>query len=335
VHELDAGLVVVSHDRAFLEQTISSVLELDDVTHRAASYGGGWLAYLEAKAIARGHAERDYADYLGQRDNLRSRAQQQREWSQQGKSKIAKSDEKDKFIRHFKTVQTEKLAGKAKATERALERLDVVDKPWEGWELQFSIAVSQRSGDVVRLTDAVVERGIFRLGPIDLQVGYGERLGILGPNGSGKSTLLDVILGRLPLTSGTRWFGPGVVVGELSQRRSRFFDDAPLLGVFADESGLLAQGTRSLLAKFGLTADHVERPAATLSPGERTRAELALLMARGVNCLVLDEPTNHLDLPAIEQLEQALGTWDGTLLLVTHDRQLLDTVELTRTIELP
>jgi ATPase subunit of ABC transporter with duplicated ATPase domains len=88
------------------------------------------------------------------------------------------------------------------------------------------------------------------------------------------------------------------------------------------------------LAKFGLGADDVERAGAALSPGERTRAELALLMARGANCLVLDEPTNHLDLPAIEQLEQALETWAGTLLLVTHDRQLLDAVRITRTIEM-
>ena len=91
---------------------------------------------------------------------------------------------------------------------------------------------------------------------------------------------------------------------------------------------------RTLLAKFGLTAEHVLRPAATLSPGERTRAALALLQARGINVLVLDEPTNHLDLPAIEQLETALDAYDGTLLLVTHDRQLLEAVELDRTIDL-
>jgi ATPase subunit of ABC transporter with duplicated ATPase domains len=180
----------------------------------------------------------------------------------------------------------------------------------------------------------VVRRGMFELGPIDLEIVWGERVGILGPNGSGKTTLLDAILGRVPLTSGDRWFGPSVVVGELDQRRQRFFEARPLLEVFMAEAAVLPQEARSLLAKFGLSAEHVARPASTLSPGERTRAELALLMARGVNCLVLDEPTNHLDLPAIEQLELALSTWDGTLLLVTHDRQLLDAVELTREIRL-
>jgi ATPase subunit of ABC transporter with duplicated ATPase domains len=335
VRSIDAGLVVVSHDRAFLERTIGSVLELDEVTRKATLFNGGWLAYLDMRATARRHAEAAYAQYVDQRDALKQRAQQQREWAQQGQSKVRKSGEKDKFIRHFKTVQTEKLAGKARATEKALDRLDVVDKPWEGWELHLEIASTARSGDVVvRLDRAVVTRGEFALGPLDLEIGWGERVGILGPNGSGKTTLLDAILGRLPLAAGERWFGPGVVVGELDQRRQRFIGDASLLDAFCAEASVLPQEARSLLAKFGLGADHVVRPAGTLSPGERTRTELALLMARGVNCLVLDEPTNHLDLPAIEQLELALASWDGTLLLVTHDRRLLDAVELSRTIEL-
>jgi ATPase subunit of ABC transporter with duplicated ATPase domains len=335
VQSLDAGLVVVSHDRAFLARVITSVVELDEVTHRATTYNGGWLAYLADRAVARRHAEEAHATYLDQRDTLKQRAQQQREWATQGQSKVKKGGETDKNIRQFRKAQTEQLAGKARATERAMERLAVVDKPWEGWELNLTLASTARSGDiVVRLTHAVVERGAFTLGPLDLEIGWGERVGILGPNGSGKTTLLDAILGRLPLVAGERWFGPGVVVGELGQRRRRFEGAGTLLDAFTAEADALPQDARSLLAKFGLDADDVGRAAGSLSPGERTRAELALLMARGVNCLLLDEPTNHLDLPAIEQLEQALETWDATLLLVTHDRQLLDTVELTRRIEL-
>jgi ATPase subunit of ABC transporter with duplicated ATPase domains len=332
VTSLDAGFVVVSHDRAFLERTITSVVELDDVSHRATTYNGGWLAYLDAQATARRHAEEAFEEYVDKRDSLRARVQRQREWSLQGVSKAKKSDEPDKNIRFGRKAQSEKLAGKAAASEKALERLDVVEKPFERWELQLTIASAGRSGDVVRLRGAVVERGSFALGPIDLDVAWGERVGILGPNGSGKTTLLDAILGRLPLTSGERWFGPGVVVGELDQRRERFLGDETLLDAFVREAGVLPREARSTLAKLGLTATHVARPARSLSPGERTRADLALLMARGVNCLVLDEPTNHLDLPAIEQLEVALGAWDGTLLLVTHDRRLLDAVALTREI---
>ena len=105
-----------------------------------------------------------------------------------------------------------------------------------------------------------------------------------------------------------------------------------MLDVFRDETGLEGAEARSLLAKFGLGADHVRRPGSALSPGERSRAILATLMAQGVNLLVLDEPTNHLDVPAIEQLEQALDAFDATLVLVSHDRRLLEPVHLTRTV---
>src|SRR5262249_21863731 len=159
-----------------------------------------------------------------------------------------------------------------------------------------------------------------------------DRVAIVGPNGSGKTTLLLALLGQLGLTAGDRWIGPGVVVGELDQARDAFTVNASLLDAFLASTALPVADARSVLAKFGLTSDHVTRPAATLSPGERTRAVLARFAVQGVNCLVLDEPTNHLDLEAIEQLEQALDSYDGTLLVVTHDRRLLESVALTRAI---
>jgi ATPase subunit of ABC transporter with duplicated ATPase domains len=124
------------------------------------------------------------------------------------------------------------------------------------------------------------------------------------------------------------------VVGEIDQARGLFLGERPLLEAFAAQVPDEAPAdVRTLLAKFGLRAAHVLRPAGTLSPGERTRAALALLQARGVNLLVLDEPTNHLDLPAIEQLEAALNSFPGTVLLVTHDRRMLDAVHVTRRVE--
>ena len=285
--------------------------------------------------MARRHAEEAYADYTTKRSVLADRAQRQREWSLQGVSKVRKSGENDKHIRHFRSQASEHVAAKAKITERAAERLEVVEKPWEGWQLRMEIAAAPRSGSVVaRLDEAVVHRGDFVLGPIDLEIGWAERVAILGPNGSGKTTLLRALLGEIELASGERRLGPGVVVGTLEQARGRFLGRATLLDAFGAASGLLVAESRSLLAKFGLAADHVGRAPATLSPGERTRAELALLSATGVNCLVLDEPTNHLDLPAIEQLEQALESFEGTLLVVTHDRGLLETLRFTRRVEI-
>ena len=126
--------------------------------------------------------------------------------------------------------------------------------------------------------------------------------------------------------------GSSVVLGEMDQARAAFAAEQPLLDAFLATTGMTIADGRSLLAKFGLGADHVTRSAATLSPGERTRAVLAGFAAQGVNCLVLDEPTNHLDLEAIDQLELALESYDGTLLVVTHDRRLLEALELTRAI---
>jgi len=334
--ELTGGALIVSHDRAFLDRTITSVLELDEHSHSATEYAGGWQSYLDEQATARRHAEEEYATYRAQRGELVDRSQRQRQWSVQGKAKLAKSGENDKHVREFRRNSSEHVAAKAKITDRALARLEAnaVDKPWEGWDLRMEIATAPRSGAVVaRLAGAVVHRGDFTLGPVDLDVEYGERIAIVGANGSGKTTLLDTILGRRALDAGERRLGPGVVVGELDQARQAFSGSAPLLARFETASALTPSEARSLLAKFGLGAEHVGRPADSLSPGERTRASLALLGARGVNCLVLDEPTNHLDLPAIEQLESALDNYVGTLLLVTHDRALLDAISMTRRIE--
>jgi ATPase subunit of ABC transporter with duplicated ATPase domains len=334
---LPGGAVVVSHDRAFLERTITSVLELDEHRHRATRFEGGWTAYLDERATARSHAEAAYAGYVEKRRALETRAREQRQWAVQGVSNLTKRPkDNDKAQRDFFLNRTQKQAAKVRITEKALDRLDVVEKPWEGWDLHLEIASVPRSGAVVaRLTDAVVQRGEFRLGPLDVEIGWAERVAVLGPNGSGKTTLLGALLGRLPLESGTQWLGPGVVVGEVDQARDQLSSEEPALQAFMRASGLTRQqDARSLLAKFGLAAEHVERLASSLSPGERTRAVLALLMARGVNCLVLDEPTNHLDLPAIEQLEQALDTFEGTIILVTHDRRLLDSVRIDRRIEI-
>jgi len=328
---LSAATVVVSHDRAFLDRVVTHVLDLDEHTHEARLFAGGWSAYLADKATARRHATEAFDTYQAKKADLTQRAKTQREWSVQGVKKSKTSGETDKFIRFKNTTDSEKVAHKAKATERAMERLDQVDKPWEGWELRFEIGTAARSGDVVAtLHDAVIERGAFRLGPVNLEVGWAERIAIVGENGAGKTTLIEALLGRATLAAGESFVGPGVVVGELSQRRDRFASDRSLFEVVSDATGGQANEVRSLLAKFGLGAEHVARPSKLLSPGERTRANLALFMAEGVNCLVLDEPTNHLDLAAIEQLEQALDRFVGTVLLVSHDRAFLERVRITR-----
>ncbi|SBT48167.1 ABC-F family ATP-binding cassette domain-containing protein [Micromonospora auratinigra] len=330
---LRAGTVLVSHDREFLTRTVTRVLELDLHQGQVRHYGGGYAAYLEEREVARRHAREEYEEYADTRAGLEARARMQRAWMEKGvRNARRKATDPDKHVKNFRGQTSEKQAAKARQTEKLIERLDEVEEPRKEWELRMEIAAAPRAGAVVAaLRGAVVRRGGFTLGPVDLQVDWADRVAITGANGSGKSTLLAALLGRLPLDEGHAALGPGVVVGEVDQARGLFLGDQPLLDAFGAAAPELAPAdVRTLLAKFGLRADHVLRPAATLSPGERTRAALALLQGRGVNLLVLDEPTNHLDLAAIEQLESALSTYPGTLLLVTHDRRMLDAVSVNR-----
>jgi ATPase subunit of ABC transporter with duplicated ATPase domains len=333
VKGLRAGTVLISHDREFLARTVTRVVELDLHQQQVNVYGGGYEAYLEERAVARRHAREQYEDYADTRSSLEARAQMQRNWMEHGvRNARRKGSDNDKKARATRAESTEKQASKARQTQRMIERLDVVEEPRKEWELRMEIAAAPRSGAVVAtLRGASAQRGGFAFGPVDLQIDWADRVAITGANGAGKSTLLAALLGRLELSGGSAVLGSGVVVGEVDQARGLFLGDEPLADAFAAAvPELTDEEVRTLLAKFGLKSVHVMRPAGTLSPGERTRAALALLQARGVNLLVLDEPTNHLDLPAIEQLESALASYTGTLLLVTHDRRMLESVTVNR-----
>jgi ATPase subunit of ABC transporter with duplicated ATPase domains len=311
------AVVVVSHDRAFLDRTVTRIVELDEWSRGTTEYSGGWSDYEAERERRRERHYRRWESSVAERRRIEEQARRMADWERRGYGQ----GRKKKKSKDVKRTYAAKLA-----------RVEAVEKPYEPWELHLSLAPAARSGDVVvRLEDAVVVRGSFRLGPVDLEVAWSERLAIAGSNGSGKTTLLEALLGRLPLTAGNRWLGPGVVLGELEQDRATLGGPQTLLDIFRDFD---EETARTLLAKFGLGADDVLRAASSLSPGERTRAGLALLTARGVNCLVLDEPTNHLDVEAIEELERGLAGYDGAVILVTHDRRFLETFAPTRTIEL-
>jgi ATPase subunit of ABC transporter with duplicated ATPase domains len=303
---------------------VNQILELEAGTQRVHHYPGGWSEYESAREQERAEHEREFARWSEERGRFSKLHTDRRAQARAGGKQANRRG-------------THALMSKTRAAARRLEWLerDRVEKPWQPWELQLDLAPEGRSGDlVVALEGAVLERGAFTLGPIDVHVEWGERISIAGPNGSGKTTLLDGLLGRLPLVVGTRRVGPSVVFGEIGQARALFGPSEPLLASFSATTGVPQGDARTLLAKFDLYASHVLRPAGSLSPGERTRAELAAQAALGAGCLVLDEPTNHLDLPAVEELERALGAYDGTLLLVSHDRRFLERVGVTRVLDL-
>jgi ATPase subunit of ABC transporter with duplicated ATPase domains len=313
------GIVVVSHDRAFLER-MTSIVEFEAETRRVRVYTGGWSEFAAQRVAARERHEAVYAGYVSERTRLEVQARRMRQWEERGYGQGRKK-KKSKDIK--------------KAAAKKLGQLERVDKPWTPWQLRLSLGPAQRGGDVAaRLLGAVVERDGFRVGPVDLDLRHGDRLALLGRNGAGKTTLLKALLGELPLAAGECRLGPGTVIGELPQGRGPFAGGERLLDRFCELSGLTSGEARSLLATFALGADDVLRPSQSLSPGERSRAAIALLAARGVNALVLDEPTNNLDLEAIEQLELALEAYEGAAVLVTHDRRFLEAFGATQTLEL-
>lgn len=333
VRGLRGGVVVVSHDREFLARCVTRVLELDLAQGSNRVFGGGYDSYLEERATVRRHQREKYDEFADKKADLVARARTQREWSSQGvRNAMRKSPDNDKIKRKASAESSEKQAQKVRQMESRIARLEEVEEPRKEWQLEFTIGAAPRSSSVVStLSSAVFRQGTFHLGPVSLQVNAGERIGITGPNGAGKSTLLRGLLGRQLPDEGTASLGASVQIGEIDQARAQLAGDRPLAAAFEELVPEMASAEiRTLLAKFGLKADHVTRAVDELSPGERTRAGLALLQARGINLLVLDEPTNHLDLPAIEQLEQALESYEGTLLLVTHDRRMLATVQTDR-----
>ncbi|GAB3782536.1 ABC-F family ATP-binding cassette domain-containing protein [Nocardioides ungokensis] len=329
-------ILIASHDRGFLDRVATQVVELDLAQQRIGHYSGGRSEYVAARDLARRHAREAYETYAGQRDDLISQARRRDDWAARGHRNVSTGGEPDKHIREKHRARADRQSAKAARLKKAVDRLEVVEQPRKEWELRYSISPGAEPAAVVATLDrAEVARGDFRLGPVDLTVARGDRVAVSGDNGSGKTTLVKALLGEIPLVAGRRSLGTRVRTGVLDQRRSLLDSDESVVDVVRaelagpDEQGPDRGEVRTLLAKFGMGSEHVDRPARTLSMGERTRALMAVFQAREVNVLVLDEPTNHLDVAAIEQLEAALVDYSGTLLVVSHDEALVASLDVT------
>ncbi len=325
----DGALVVVSHDRELLDRTVSRIVEIVPETRRAREWAGTWTDYAAARETERLAAAARFDQAVTRRRKVADLLAKRRSEAR------GLGDSLGRATGGADRRATQALRTKVRQAERLLERNDLPDKPFEHWELRLTLDAGERPGDLVaRLDRAVAVRGDFRLGPVSLDLVAGERLAVTGRNGSGKSTLLGLLTGELPLAAGERTIGRRTRTGSLAQRRDAYAGADPLLAAFRARTGLASEPARTLLAKFGLGAEHVGRPCASLSPGERTRAQLAELQSLRVNLLVLDEPTNHLDIEAVEQLEAALAGYGGTIVVVSHDRRFLERIAPTRRLDL-
>ncbi len=297
------AFLVVSHDRFFLDRITNRTLEL--------SFGR-----LEDYPAA-------YARFLTLREERLTRRRQDYEEQQ---DHIARTEE---FIRRYKAGQRSR---EAKGRQTRLDRLERIDRPQDHVSLNLHSNPKLRSGrEVIKTTPlsaGYLESGIERVlvSTPELFVQRGDRVAMIGKNGTGKSTLLKTIVGELPPLHGRVGFGTNVKMGYYAQGHEGLPDEGSPLSILQDTHPMDEESARTYLARFLFSGDDVSRPVAALSGGERSRLALACLLIQGANLLVLDEPTNHLDIQARETLEQMLGTYDGTVLYVSHDRFFIDRV---------
>jgi len=301
------AVVIVSHDRYLLDDSVSQIAELDG--GRVTLWPGNYSAFAVAKQIAMVRQQQLYVT-------------QQKE--------IARLEE---AIRRFqlwaRIVVDERHIKQARNKQRQIDRMEKVDRPvFERRKIALEMRSEQHGGQkIVELRDvAIVFDGDPVLLDVSLAVHRGERVGVIGPNGSGKTVLGRVLAGVAEPAMGERWAGPSIRFGYLAQGHETEPAHPTPIEVVRAAKAMYEDEAVSLLGRFLFRYEQMRRPVGTLSGGERTRLQLCLLMLSGANCLLLDEPTNHLDIESMEVLESVLESFDGTAIVISHDRYLLDRI---------
>jgi ATP-binding cassette subfamily F protein 3 len=319
--------LVVSHDRAFLDQTVTRALELDPRTHTAKEHAGNYSDYMDAKLVER---ERQWQAYTDQREeiaDLQNAARHLRGIARFKKG--GKGDSGDKFARGFFGNRALETVRRAKSIERRIEKImteERVDKPRQSWQMKLDFGAAVPSGQAVLVTESLAvgygEAALLR--DLNLHVKRGARVALIGPNGCGKTTLVRTIAGALPPLAGRVRLGANVCLGYMAQEQESLDPALNAFTTLQKFTALSETDTRSFLHYFLFEDDEVFTPVSSLSFGERARLALACLVAQGCNFLLLDEPINHLDLPSRARFEQALSAFEGTTLAVVHDRYFIE-----------
>jgi ATP-binding cassette subfamily F protein 3 len=327
--------LIVSHDRAFLDRTVTRILEMDSQRRSAREYAGNYSAYLEQR---QGEIEKQWAAFQDQQQTIRrmrqdiARVKAQAAFTERQASsvRIGGSDMKIKGFKSYQQGIAKKVAQKAKSREKKLERYveseERVERPRRSWQMKLEFDATHHLGrSALSLQDLCVgyEAAHPLLRNLDLEVRAGQRIALTGPNGSGKTTLLRTIAGEIAPLAGEVRLGASVRLGCMAQDQSSLDPQRNAIESLADAFPNETE-TRNFLAYFLFTGDEPLKPNALLSYGQRARLMLAQLVADGCNCLLLDEPINHLDIPSRTQFENALHGFEGTVVAVVHDRYFIE-----------
>lgn len=332
IHTSHCRFLIVSHDRKFLDRLVKCVIELKEETHDIEIYHNvSYSSYLNERKKRKEKKQEEYEIYQIEKQRLLETVRKKKQEAIKMARGPKKRRDKDKYIVGFKKDRSKKIASHASAIEKQISRLQEIKQCKYRLPLNLSFQFSQRSGDVVfRLKNVEVVRSHFRLEPLNLEINYGDRIVVIGPNGQGKTTLLRILIQKDKENSGFVQIGSGVKIGYLPQEII-FRLNEDVLSYFLRIVDFDQSNARRILARFGFFADDIKTKTQDLSSGEKSRLILATLMAQDVNCLIFDEPTNHLDPEAIDCLERALKEFSGTIILVSHDRYLIDQVGITKT----
>lgn len=320
VRNYDGGVIIVSHDRTFLDNTVRTILELDDMTHRLTAFPGAYSDYVAAKETARAKHLVAYKE--------------QQEFIERMTATIAEKETYARSIEHgtidFATRKiamgiARRMTVQRKRLERLLASEERIEKPALTWQMKLDFGAPPGSGREVLTLENVTHRfgshTLFQ--DVNLMLRAGERVALIGPNGSGKTTLARIITGQLTPIAGRVHLGAGVRLGYFAQEQESLDLASTPLATVRSAAAMNETEARSFLHYFLFAGDDVFTPVGRLSYGERARLALARIVAQGCNFLLMDEPVNHLDIPARSRFEQALTAFDGAVLAIVHDRYFI------------
>ncbi|NIK71618.1 ribosomal protection-like ABC-F family protein [Paenibacillus sp. BK720] len=325
--------IVISHDRYFLDQTVDRIIELQDGV--STSFPGNYTFYREEKSRRFQSQLHQYEERQKYEQKIEAEIKRLKSWSEKAHreaGKVGKMAEMRAGVKEFYRSKAKSMDKQIKSRIHRLEKIELegVKKPNEEAKVFFGWDHPDKRGrrivEAQRISKSYGMRSLFKDSSFYLQ--RGEKIGLLGPNGCGKTTLIQLLLGKKTVDSGQLWMSPTAKVAYLTQDVSDLNQRQTVLELLQESHEVRSDigKARTLLANMGFDASMLQKPIAQLSLGERTRIKLSLLMQREQDLLILDEPTNHLDLASREQLEETLSEYRGTLIVVSHDRYLMDKI---------